>query len=135
MVPGGTMPVRPRPRPPAGRRRSKKTYAGVTREDGARVAVTKLDGETLIATFASAGAIGWAYDAAREGRGSRPQNCLPPGLAPAPGCRAPAPAEDEEAVPPVTTAACSDGCCRACGARRRRRTGLGRSIPLPSLPH
>ncbi len=80
------------------------TYEGVTREDGAWVADIKIDGEIKrIGTFATAGAAGWAYDAAREERGLPPVNFPLPGQAPAPVAEAPAPAEDEEAVPPVTT--------------------------------
>ena len=79
-------------------------YEGVTREDGAWVADIKIDGEIKrIGTFATAGAAGWAYDAAREERGLPPVNFPLPGQAPAPVAEAPAPAEDEEAVPPVTT--------------------------------
>ena len=83
-----------------------RTYEGVSREDGVWVADIKLDGEVKrLGTFATAGAAGWAYDAAREERGLQPVNFPLPGQAPAPVAEAPAPAEDEEAPLPVTTAA------------------------------
>ena len=84
-----------------------RTYEGVWREDGVWGAeITLDDGEVKsLGTYANAGAAAWAYDAAREERGLPPVNFPLPGQAPAPVAEAPAPAEDEEAVPPVTTAA------------------------------
>ena len=78
-----------------------RTYEGVSREDGVWVADIKLDGEVKrLGTFATAGAAGWAYDAAREERGLQPVNFPLPGQA-SPVAEAPAPAADEEAAPPA----------------------------------
>ena len=54
-----------------------RTYEGVSREKGgAWVADIKFDKEEIkrLGTFATAGAAGWAYDAAREERGLPPVN-------------------------------------------------------------
>ena len=80
-----------------------RTYEGVSREkDGTWVADIKFDKEEIkrLGTFATAGAAGWAYDAAREERGLQPVNFPLPGQA-SPVAEAPAPAADEEAPPPV----------------------------------